>query len=84
MSSTRPINLIGQFQPGARRRLDVDDELAGVGAGKVRFAHQRIERQAHHEKPVMPSTVAIGRSSAIQHPFVAIQHLRELAVEPGY
>ena len=41
--------LIGQFQPRAGRRLDIDDELAGIGARKVGLADQRIQAQTQNE-----------------------------------
>ena len=41
--------LIGQFQTSARRRLDTNDELAGIGAGKVSLADEGIQAQTENE-----------------------------------
>ena len=56
--------LLGDLQPRAGRRLEIDDELAGIGARKIGFADQRIERQAEDEKAGDAEDGAAGRSKA--------------------
>jgi hypothetical protein len=41
---------VRQFQARAGGRLDIDDKLAGIGARKVGFADQRIERPGSARK----------------------------------
>ena len=40
-----PDQFVGQFNPRAGRRFEIDDELAGIGAREIGFADERIERQ---------------------------------------
>ena len=74
----------GQFQARAGRRLDIDDELAGIGARKIRLADQRIQRQAQHENARdAQDRRQRPQQRHRQHALVAVEHTGEFRVEPG-
>ena len=64
ISSTWLDQGIRQFNPRTGGRLDIDHKLAGIRARKIGFADDRVEPRLSTKMPVMPSTVASGRSNA--------------------
>src|SRR5208282_2618292 len=77
--------LIGDLKPGTAGRLDVDDELARIGAGKVRCPHEwENSRQDKGDAPGNPRHGSPRPGQSARHPtLVKIQELLEELIEPA-
>ena len=79
-----PDLLVGQFQPGAGGRFEIDHKLPRVRPGKIRLTHQRIEPQAQHKySRYSQHRCQWPQQGQTQPAFVAIQHPIEFPVESG-
>ena len=76
--------LVGQFQPGARGRLEVDQKLAGIRPREIALTHQRVEGQADQEQTENHRNSQDRATQRYpQVSLVAVQHAGKLVVEPG-
>ena len=77
--------LIGDLKPGTARRLDVDHELARIGARKVRCPHEgKNSRQHQDDAPGNPRHGSSRPDQSASHPtLVEIQELLEALIEPA-
>ena len=76
--------LVGEFDPRAGGGLEIDDELAGIGARKIRLADERIKTEAQNENARdAQHRRQRTQQRQIQVAFVTVEHLLELVVEPA-
>ena len=74
--------IFGHFDARAGGSFHVDDELAGIGAGKKRNSDERKQEQSSARKSDETTSDLRGRSRAFcTHRLVEIQHLFEFGVE---
>ncbi len=73
-----------QLDASSRGRLQINDELAGIGSWKKRNANKREEKKAQQEHPDKSDDDFPRVIQRLFYPFlIDIQHLLEADVEPG-